>query len=294
MHTDSSASITYFASASASEWTATVLMPISRQARWMRSAISPRLAIRIFSNMVRAALFDQEERLAIFHRLPVLDEDRLDRAGSVGFALVQQLHGLDDAKRLHLGDRLPDLHEGGCARRGRAVERPHHRRLQLMSLGFRRGFDGGRRGRVRQGGCAVGHGLHLGRHHHGGPGRRLARDAHLLLAFGDLDLADPGFLDEVDQLLQLAQVHQGVRDKVRAAASRASSYPIGPRPAITPAPRSEKYEGRRNSSRAWILDKCTSMNGMRTAARASRSATLVWVKAAGLMMMYAVSSLFAA
>ena len=51
MHTDSSASLTYFASVSASEWTTTVRMPSSRQARWMRSAISPRLAIRIFSNI---------------------------------------------------------------------------------------------------------------------------------------------------------------------------------------------------------------------------------------------------
>src|SRR5512139_4336434 len=52
MHTDSSASLTYLASRSASEYTATVLMPISRQARWMRRAISPRFAIRIFSNIL--------------------------------------------------------------------------------------------------------------------------------------------------------------------------------------------------------------------------------------------------
>jgi hypothetical protein len=51
MHTDSSASLTYFASVSASECTTTVRMPSSRQARWMRRAISPRLAIRIFSNI---------------------------------------------------------------------------------------------------------------------------------------------------------------------------------------------------------------------------------------------------
>jgi hypothetical protein len=34
-----------------SEWTATVEMPISLQARWTRSAISPRLAMRTFSNI---------------------------------------------------------------------------------------------------------------------------------------------------------------------------------------------------------------------------------------------------
>src|SRR5262245_29461955 len=98
MHTLSSASITYLASASASECTATVLMPISRQARWTRRAISPRFAMRIFSN----TLFDQEQRLAILHRLAVLDQDRLDRAGDVAFDLVQQLHRLDDAEGLAL------------------------------------------------------------------------------------------------------------------------------------------------------------------------------------------------
>ena len=51
MHTLSSAKRTYMASASAVECTATVLMPIVRQARWIRSAISPRLAIRIFPNI---------------------------------------------------------------------------------------------------------------------------------------------------------------------------------------------------------------------------------------------------
>src|SRR5215472_4192324 len=100
MHTLSSASITYFASESASEWMATVLMPISRQARWIRSAISPRLAIRIFSNM--RVLLDHEQALPVLHRLAVLHQDRLHRAGHVGLDLVQELHGLDDAERLAL------------------------------------------------------------------------------------------------------------------------------------------------------------------------------------------------
>src|SRR6266853_6595307 len=51
MQTLSSASRTCMASASAVEWTATVGMPRSLEARKMRSAISPRLAMRIFSNM---------------------------------------------------------------------------------------------------------------------------------------------------------------------------------------------------------------------------------------------------
>src|SRR5678815_4651073 len=119
MQTDSSASITYFASASASEWMATVLMPISRQARWMRSAISPRLAMRIFSNK---GLLNQEERLPVLHGLPVLDEDRLHRARDVGFDLVQQLHRLDDAQRLALRHLLAHFDERRRCRRRRAIE----------------------------------------------------------------------------------------------------------------------------------------------------------------------------
>src|SRR5262245_50336551 len=100
MHTDSSASFTYFASRSASECTTTVLMPSSRQARWTRSATSPRFAIRIFSNIheLRAQKSaEDEQRLAVLHRLAVLDQDRLDHTVAVGFDLVEQLHGLDDA-----------------------------------------------------------------------------------------------------------------------------------------------------------------------------------------------------
>ena len=51
MQTASSANLTCSASASAVEWTATDWMPISRQARMTRSAISPRLAIRTFLNI---------------------------------------------------------------------------------------------------------------------------------------------------------------------------------------------------------------------------------------------------
>src|SRR5271167_2184370 len=50
MWTASSASRTWTAAASASEYTATVLNPSSRQARITRTAISPRLAIRTLAN----------------------------------------------------------------------------------------------------------------------------------------------------------------------------------------------------------------------------------------------------
>src|SRR5258706_14678970 len=163
MHTDSSASITYFASASASEWIATVLIPISRQARWMRRAISPRLAIRIFSNTV--LLLDQKERLPVLDGLAVLHQDRLDRAGEVGFDFVEQLHGLDDAKGLALGHRLADFDKRrGAPRRG-PVEGADHRRLQRMASRLRR--DRGRRWHRsrRRSALAPGVGLHLRRRH---------------------------------------------------------------------------------------------------------------------------------
>src|SRR4051794_40369615 len=102
MHTDSSAISTCLRSRSALECTATTLMPSSRQVRRMRSAISPRLAIRIFLIwcMPRCArLFDDEERLVELHRLAVLDQDLGDHAVPVGLDLVQHLHRFDDAQR---------------------------------------------------------------------------------------------------------------------------------------------------------------------------------------------------
>src|SRR5579885_1418391 len=104
MQTLSSASRTCMASASAVECTATVLIPSSLQARRMRSAISPRLAMRILSNIVpfrrgewrigvanraggrslfatrHSPLFDNHQRLAEFDRLAVLDKDLRHRA----------------------------------------------------------------------------------------------------------------------------------------------------------------------------------------------------------------------
>src|ERR1051325_2756574 len=90
MHTLSSASRTCMASSSAVECTATEGMPSSLQARRTRNAISPRLAIRILSNIAascsggsgaarwQATLprsFDDHQRLAEFDWLAVLYEN---------------------------------------------------------------------------------------------------------------------------------------------------------------------------------------------------------------------------
>src|SRR5579864_1625873 len=103
MHTVSSARRTCIACVSAVECTATVLMPSSRQARWMRNAISPRLAINTFSNIqrVQAAgrLLDQHKVGAVFDRIGVGDEDAGEAAGARCADLVHYLHRLDDQER---------------------------------------------------------------------------------------------------------------------------------------------------------------------------------------------------
>src|SRR6266436_4521080 len=97
MQTLSSASRTCMASASAVECTATVEMPSSLHARRTRNAISPRLAIRILSNMLsqlassewrmvrvknyslfairHSPLLNYYQRFAEFDRLAVLDKN---------------------------------------------------------------------------------------------------------------------------------------------------------------------------------------------------------------------------
>src|SRR6476619_3754441 len=95
MHTVSSARRTCIASVSAVECTATVLMPISWQARWMRSAISPRLAMSTFWIVIPSSL-DDNERLVVFDRLGVDDEHFADGAGARRLDLVHHLHRLDD------------------------------------------------------------------------------------------------------------------------------------------------------------------------------------------------------
>src|SRR5512147_2555510 len=69
---------------------------------------------------------EDEERLAVLHRLAILHEDGLDPAVLVGLDLVEQLHGLDDAQRVARLDRLPHFDEGFRAGRGGAVERADH------------------------------------------------------------------------------------------------------------------------------------------------------------------------
>src|SRR5437870_3987914 len=111
MQTSSSAKRTCSECSSASEYTATVLMPSSRHAQMMRRAISPRFAISILLNMKSALLvrLDREQTVAVLHGLTVFDVDRGDFAVGVALNLVHQLHGFDNAQHLPALDHGPDF-----------------------------------------------------------------------------------------------------------------------------------------------------------------------------------------
>src|SRR5579863_8907549 len=129
MQTDSSASLTCMASASAVEWTATVAMPSSFAARRMRKAISPRFAMRILSNMSlpsAADLFDHDQRLAEFDGLGVFDEDRHDDTSARRDDFVEGLHGFDQEQRFARLDLSALLDKPRRLRRGAKIGGAHH------------------------------------------------------------------------------------------------------------------------------------------------------------------------
>src|ERR1700722_6362512 len=83
----------------------------------MRSAISPRLAIRIF--LIGP---DGKQRLPVLHRLTVHHQLALDGAGDLSLDLVHELHGLDDAEDLTGLDVLADPYKRRRAGPGAFIE----------------------------------------------------------------------------------------------------------------------------------------------------------------------------
>src|SRR5262245_47903629 len=102
MQTDSSASFTCMLCRSASEWTATVFKPISRQARMMRTAISPRLAIKTFLNMggFFGVRLNFKERLTVFDRMAVGHQSLNNLAAAWRHHVFHDFHRLDGSHRL--------------------------------------------------------------------------------------------------------------------------------------------------------------------------------------------------
>src|SRR4051812_28896430 len=77
----------------------------------MRSAISPRLAIRTFEMAMLRSDLHREKLLAILDRLSVLRIDLDERPFDVRLDLVHQLHRFDDAENLRARDVIADIHE---------------------------------------------------------------------------------------------------------------------------------------------------------------------------------------
>ena len=157
MQTLSSASRTCIASASAVECTATVAMPSSLQARSTRSAISPRLAIRILSNI--AGTFEASSYSMIISGSPNStgwpSSNRI--CVTVPAArrrnLVHGLHRFDDQKRIAGCDLAADVDERPRAGLGGDVGGADHRRGHDAGM-FREVGDGGCRGSAARHGPA--------------------------------------------------------------------------------------------------------------------------------------------
>ena len=95
----------------------------------MRSAISPRLAMRIFLNIRLRVVLMANRRSPYCTALPFSTYDVDDFALVLGRDLVHQLHRFDDAEHLVLLHVVADLDERGGAWLRGAVERADDRRL---------------------------------------------------------------------------------------------------------------------------------------------------------------------
>ena len=95
----------------------------------IRSATSPRLAIRIFLNNPAYLCPYREKPLAVLHGLAAFDVDVHDLPVVFGVDFVHQLHRFDDAEHLPLLHAGADLDEGRRPGLGRSIERADNRRL---------------------------------------------------------------------------------------------------------------------------------------------------------------------
>src|SRR5580692_5039528 len=94
---------------SASEYTATVLMPRSLQAQITRTAISPRLAIKIFWNILPRT--DREQGFSVLHRAAAFHQLGHHGSGDLRLDFVHELHRFDNAEHLAGLHRIAHLYE---------------------------------------------------------------------------------------------------------------------------------------------------------------------------------------
>ena len=95
-----------------------------------------------------------EQRLPVFHGLPVFRKDAQHFPAHFGFNFVHQLHGFNDAKSLPGVHMIADLHEGLRPGAGRSIKSAHDRRLHQIQVlaGLPFPFDAARRARLLRSG----------------------------------------------------------------------------------------------------------------------------------------------
>src|SRR5262245_20329048 len=127
--------------ASGSEYTATQRMFNSLQARIIRTAISPRLATSIFSNMRRGSVSpeclerpDLKDGLPKLNWLGVIDKDVRNYPSDLCFYLIHDLHRFDNAHDCIGINLTPHFHVIRRFRRRCPVKRSNHRRLYLQLI----------------------------------------------------------------------------------------------------------------------------------------------------------------
>src|ERR1700678_3318629 len=124
-------------------------MPSSLQALMMRSAISPRLAIRTLRNMGNLGGPNRKQRLAVLDGLAVVHQALDDLTGSVGFNLIHQLHRFYDADDLAFFDAVAVGDKSRRSRRRRLVKGADDRRFKnVQFFCFGSFYWSGRRRRV--------------------------------------------------------------------------------------------------------------------------------------------------
>ena len=80
----------------------------------------------IRNSLLAIRSFNDYQRLAVFDRSTVFNQNFFNDTGFLGFDFIHQLHGFDDAQSISDFNLLADFDKSGGVRAGGAVERTDH------------------------------------------------------------------------------------------------------------------------------------------------------------------------
>ena len=134
-----------------------------------------------------------------------------DGAGALGFNLVHDLHGLDDAQRLSDRNSGADIDEVRGVRGGFDVEGADHRGVDFRAVGHRYGGGSGRGGRSGNRGCRGECRCLPG----GKSGKQAAQvievgplfELEVKVLFGEVEMGEPVLVHEFDDSADFLEVH---------------------------------------------------------------------------------------